>query len=130
MKQAEGYSPYTDVEIATKLRMAGFTERRIYETLRRSSPFICDLDNNAKTRYLAKGIAPLVDNPQVNQKIAQWNQFRVSEALKRPEAQREPYLKEQRLDKLNLSMTKDRWQEQKTQHQVISREHKSKERER
>ncbi len=130
VKQAEGYSPYTDVEIATKLRMAGFSKRRIYETLRRSSPFICDLDNDAKTRYLAKGIAPLVDNPKVNQKIAQWNQFRVSEALKRPEAQREPYLKEQRLSKLNLSMTKDRWQEQKTQHQVISREHKSKERER
>lgn len=115
VKQAEGYTPYTDVEIATKLRMAGFGKQRIYKTLRNHSPFICYLDNDAKTRYLAKGIAPLVDNPQVNQKIAQWRQFRVGEALQLPAAEREAFLKEQRLERLNLSLTKQRWQQQQEQ---------------
>lgn len=96
--------------------------------LRHNSPFICYLDDDAKTRYLAKGITPLTDNYKVNQKIAQWRQFRVGEALKLPEHQREGYLQEQRLTKLNLALTKERWQEQQQQHQVPMDKHQERER--
>ncbi|NJL53124.1 MAG: hypothetical protein HC930_14730 [Hydrococcus sp. SU_1_0] len=64
----------------------------------------------------------------MNQKIAQWRQFRVSQALQLPEAEREAFLKEQRLEKLNLSLTKQRWQQQ--QQQIIPRLVKTNERER
>jgi hypothetical protein len=130
VKGAEGYSPYTDVEITTKLRMAGFGKNRIYDTIRNNSPFISFVDPDAKTRYIAKGIAPLANNPKANQRIWQWNQFRVAQALEMPEDKREAYLKEHRLDRLNLSLTKERWAEQKQQHQPVLPTPKHQERDR
>jgi hypothetical protein len=112
VKKTEAYSPYTDAEIGIKLRMAGFSKKTVYDTLRENSPFICYLDEDTKTRYLIKGIAPVVDNPKVNQKIAEWNQFRTREAIALSEDQREAYITERRLEELKLSITKERWQEQ------------------
>jgi hypothetical protein len=117
VKGAQAYHPYTDAEIGVKLRMAGFGKQRIYDCLKENSPFASYLDDDAKTRYLYQGIAPLMDNPKVNQKIAQWNQFRTHEAIALPEDQREAYIKEHRLEELKLSITKERWQEQQGQHQ-------------
>jgi hypothetical protein len=116
IKGAQAYHPYTDAEIGIKLRMAGFGKQRIYDCLKENSPFAAYLDEEAKTRYLYKGIAPLMDNPKVNQKIAQWNQFRTREAIALPEERREAYIKEHRLEELKLSITKERWDEQRMQH--------------
>jgi hypothetical protein len=112
-KGAQAYHPYTDAEIGIKLRMAGFGKQRIYDCIRENSPFAAHLnDEDAKTRYLYKGIAPLMDNPKINQKIAQWNQFRTREAIAMPEDKRDAYIKEHRLEELKLSITKERWAEQ------------------
>ena len=113
VKGSEGYTPYTDVEIATKLRMAGFGRKRIYQMLRNNSPFVSYLDPDARTRYIVKGIRPLVENYPVREHLKQWQQERVSQAIAMPENKREAFLKEHRLDKLNLSLTKERWSQQK-----------------
>ena len=115
VKGAQAYHPYTDAEIAIKLRMAGFGKQRIYECLKKNSPFAVHLSDEAKTRYLYKGVAPIMDNPRINQRIAQWKQFRTAQAIALPEGQKEAYIKEKRLDKLNLSITPSRWKEQQGQ---------------
>lgn len=121
VKGAQAYHPYTDAEIGIKLRMAGFGKQRIYDCLKENSPFAAYLDEEAKTRYLYRGIAPVMDNPKINQRIAEWNQFRTREAITMPEAEREVYLKERRLDKLNLSLTPERWEQQRVQSTPSSR---------
>lgn len=112
VKGAQAYHPYTDAEIGIKLRMAGFSKQRIYDCLKDNSPFAVHLSEEAKTRYLFKAIAPIIDNPRINPKIAQFKQHRVSEAIALPDDQRDAFIKEKRLDKLNLSITPERWKEQ------------------
>jgi hypothetical protein len=118
VKGAQAIHPYTDAEIAIKLRMAGFGKASIEECITQNSPFVAYLpkDAPARQRYYDQAISPLVYNPKVGQRLRAWRDFRVREAIALPEHQREAYINERRLEELKLSITKERWAEQQSHH--------------
>jgi hypothetical protein len=96
--------PYTDAEIAIKLRMAGFSKAQIGKTLSRHSPFVKALpDEQSRHQYLAGGIAPEVNHPRTYQKIVAFHQHRAQQAQELPEAQRGEFLKEHRFERLGIA---------------------------
>lgn len=101
-------SPASDAEIAFKLRLAGFSRKSIAQVIRSESPFYRAL---AKERYrqvyLEKGIAASVYHPRLYAKVREFQQRRIEQALKLPEEQRDSFIKENRLDKLNLHSRPD-----------------------
>jgi hypothetical protein len=112
VKGAPAYSPHTDAEIALKLRMAGFSKNQIGKTLIAESPFVQHMDEEQRNIYLNKGIAPVVNHSQAWKQLQRFQEQRQSQMRLLPEAQRDAYLKEQRLDQLGLATTRERWQEQ------------------
>jgi hypothetical protein len=130
VKGPPAHTPHTDAEIAVKLRMAGFGKNQIAKTLTSESPFVQHMDAEQRTIYLNKGIAPVVNHPQAWRQVQQFQQMRVSEALMLPETHRQVYLKEQRLEQLKLSTTKDRWEHQQAGRDSSLPRHQEPERER
>ncbi|MBW4590120.1 MobA/MobL family protein [Aetokthonos hydrillicola Thurmond2011] len=103
---ANALHPHTDAEIAIKLRMAGFSKSRIGQTLAQHSPFAkAFADEQERHSYLAGAIAPELNHPRTNQKIAAFHQHRAHQAQELPEAQRGEFLKEHRFDHLGIAAT-------------------------
>lgn len=130
VKGAPAYTPHTDAEIAVKLRMAGFSKNQIANTLSAESPFVQHMDADQRNIYLNKGIAPVVNHTRSWQALQRFQQQRLSQARQLPEAHREAYLKEYRLEQLGLATTKERWQEQQARRDDSRFHHQEPERER
>lgn len=130
VKGAPAYSPHTDAEIALKLRMAGFSKNQIGKTLIAESPFAQHMDADQRNIYLNKGIAPVVNHSRAWQALQRFQEQRQSQRRLLPEAQRDAYLKEHRLDHLGLATTKERWREQQAGRDHSHTHHQEPERER
>ncbi|MBP5972491.1 hypothetical protein HW132_07035 [Brasilonema sp. CT11] len=96
---------YSDIAIAGKLRMAGFSCYKIYQTILRESPIIASLPSiRHQTTYLENGIKPHLVNPQMRKMMRNFNDWRREQAQKISDPViRDTYLGEMRLYQLGLA---------------------------
>lgn len=96
--------PNTDVEIALRLRMAGFSNTQIYNVIRATSPLTISLPSvDHQNVYLKKAIYPYLNNGKALTAAKNFENDRRQQAAKLPPDQQQAHLQERRLDKLGLA---------------------------
>ncbi|MBP5976711.1 MobA/MobL family protein [Brasilonema sp. CT11] len=97
--------PNTDIEIAIKLRIAGFSFNQIYTTIREQSPVSTSLPSSEhQFTYLNKALKPYLQTSQTRTLAYnfQYERRRTAQAIADPALQ-QAHLNETRLDKLGLA---------------------------
>ncbi|MDZ8260596.1 MAG: DNA-primase RepB domain-containing protein [Nostoc sp. ChiQUE01b] len=102
----EALNPKTDIEIALKLRMAGFSVTQIYRTIQEASPVATSLPSQEhQFVYLKKAIQPYLQSSQTRT-VANNFQYERERQAKRTitdPTQLQNHLAERRLEKLGLA---------------------------
>jgi MobA/MobL family/RepB DNA-primase from phage plasmid len=98
-------TPYTDVEIACKLRVAGYSYNQIYKTLADCSPVVAAIPSVPyQNLYLEKGIKPHLRSAPLRKVCEQFQHERLDHAKSLTDpTQQAAYLAEKRLDALGLA---------------------------